>query len=1091
MSNDTVSTQKVSEVKDDGKNAIVTGLAAGARVVADVENATWATVTRVHRQRIERRQRLAGERAKRNSFARSHAGREVNVADARFPQASDAGLRFRRADAASRRSMALQVARRSGNSPTAVCRRSASASSYSGASTTDLQTEVAEPIEDQLAGTPFLDHIQTRRSRAVKSRFRRTFSLQSTDTENIANVEKALQAAQKQLPTHDHAADDARRQPERTGRHFARARLEQISRSDARRDRQQLDRSGARTARRASRTSTWPARRSRRSWSTVNPNLLAADNLTLTDVVNAITPNNLRAPGGYVYQPGRETDSTCAAILPDPQAVADLPIHVTYSGTSGGTPRRGRRGSAAPAQQRRGRCIERHGGTSRRDARERDFTNRSTPCDRRGPERPSAAPANAYAVPSHAASRCAAVAQCVSDGGDRIERTRNHASATSGSERRRRARRARRATAGTSTSDRADDRALRRALACRARAVDVPVDQRASSCAQSASPSNAAACRHDRPASAQPPRRHRVRSAAAAARRPRRSSARCKLGRAERRQAHQRRCDRHRFDRRAADLVIAKRPSRRHAPHSKASRRERGDRLERSPRGAAARCERQFPEVRVPSRARAIDVHRRAGPGRRAHAARGHPAHRGRHAVLPRLVAQRHRRDDRHPDVAGRRRSFVDEDFDFTLDTISLHGDDAGDRHPYRRLDGRARKHRAASRRRRRTADAALNGRSEIGLAAIVITLVDVVVFLPIAFVGGQVGVNSHEFAIVVIVATLTSLFVSFTVTPSLAGLWSLKSTWKPWKPIRWFDARFNGLRARYARTVAARGDGPPVADPHRRGGACVARVSARADRARRRRLHPGRRPRHHLRAGRVPAGHPLTQTIAVMSQLEARRKQVVTPHDLQYETTIAGAYSAAFGGFVQEGNVGQISIFLNTRSHTSTYDLRRRTCMQRYRQVEPGAHRSASRRRRSRAAAISSRSTSWSRRRAAPIRRRTPRKVFAALQEHAGRDRRAEQRDQRRAADGESTSTAPRCRRSTSATGTAAAAVEAAFGGDVATQIETPTDGLTDIEVIYPRSGADLARRRARRFRCARRTAASCGSATSRTFNMCPAPLC
>jgi multidrug efflux pump subunit AcrB len=37
--------------------------------------------------------------------------------------------------------------------------------------------------------------------------------------------------------------------------------------------------------------------------------------------------------------------------------------------------------------------------------------------------------------------------------------------------------------------------------------------------------------------------------------------------------------------------------------------------------------------------------------------------------------------------------------------------------------------------------------------------------------------------------------------------------------------------------------------------------------------------------------------------------------------------------------------------------------------------------------------------------------------------------------------------------TGTAASAVEAAFGGDIATQIETPVKGLTDIEVIYPRS--------------------------------------
>ncbi len=35
--------------------------------------------------------------------------------------------------------------------------------------------------------------------------------------------------------------------------------------------------------------------------------------------------------------------------------------------------------------------------------------------------------------------------------------------------------------------------------------------------------------------------------------------------------------------------------------------------------------------------------------------------------------------------------------------------------------------------------------------------------------------------------------------------------------------------------------------------------------------------------------------------------------------------------------------------------------------------------------------------------------------------------------------------------TGTAAQAVRAAFGGDGATQIETPNKGLTDIEVTYP----------------------------------------
>ena len=51
--------------------------------------------------------------------------------------------------------------------------------------------------------------------------------------------------------------------------------------------------------------------------------------------------------------------------------------------------------------------------------------------------------------------------------------------------------------------------------------------------------------------------------------------------------------------------------------------------------------------------------------------------------------------------------------------------------------------------------DAAIKGRTQIGPAAIVITLVDVVVFLPIAFLPGTVGRFLSEFALVVVTATL------------------------------------------------------------------------------------------------------------------------------------------------------------------------------------------------------------------------------------------------------------------------------------------------------------------------------------------------
>ncbi|MFA7249850.1 MAG: efflux RND transporter permease subunit [Dehalococcoidia bacterium] len=66
--------------------------------------------------------------------------------------------------------------------------------------------------------------------------------------------------------------------------------------------------------------------------------------------------------------------------------------------------------------------------------------------------------------------------------------------------------------------------------------------------------------------------------------------------------------------------------------------------------------------------------------------------------------------------------------------------------------------------------EAALMGRAEIGLAAIAITLVDVVVFAPTGLVSGQIGGFFKEFGFTIAGATLTSLLVSFTLTPLLAA---------------------------------------------------------------------------------------------------------------------------------------------------------------------------------------------------------------------------------------------------------------------------------------------------------------------------------
>ncbi|HET6276633.1 MAG TPA: efflux RND transporter permease subunit [Candidatus Cybelea sp.] len=97
--------------------------------------------------------------------------------------------------------------------------------------------------------------------------------------------------------------------------------------------------------------------------------------------------------------------------------------------------------------------------------------------------------------------------------------------------------------------------------------------------------------------------------------------------------------------------------------------------------------------------------------------------------------------------------------------------------------------------------DAAINGRSEIGGAAVAITMVDVVVFLPIAFLPGIVGAYLREFGAVIVIATLFSLFVSFTLTPLLAARWSVlkRSKGQP----EWMTA-LGSLKATLALSAAA-----------------------------------------------------------------------------------------------------------------------------------------------------------------------------------------------------------------------------------------------------------------------------------------------
>jgi HAE1 family hydrophobic/amphiphilic exporter-1 len=340
--------------------------------------------------------------------------------------------------------------------------------------------------------------------------------------------------------------------------------------------------------------------------------------------------------------------------------------------------------------------------------------------------------------------------------------------------------------------------------------------------------------------------------------------------------------------------------------------------------------------------------------------------------------------------------------------------------------------------------NAAIEGRAEIGAAAIVITFVDVVVFFPIAFIGGQVGRQLVEFAIVVVISTLTSLFVSFTVTPTLAGLWALKSHWKPPAFIDWFSNGFDGVRDWYAHRVLPWG---------LKNGVLVAAFCAVT---------------FGIAVSLVPLGfvgeeyipttdrgqifmqltYPIGTPLAHVRDAAFKVAHVVDAQsDVDAEATTAGGYSAAFGGFVVQSNVAQLTIFLK--------DNRKFSTVQWVPKLAAVAHRAAPD-----AIAVVVPSTGQTGGNKQPIDfivsditggDPTPYaiKVLALLKSTPGAT----------SVNSSGTSLAPevsiefnraKMQALDVSLGTAAEAAGAAFGGDVATQFETPA-GLEQVQVIYP----------------------------------------
>jgi len=98
---------------------------------------------------------------------------------------------------------------------------------------------------------------------------------------------------------------------------------------------------------------------------------------------------------------------------------------------------------------------------------------------------------------------------------------------------------------------------------------------------------------------------------------------------------------------------------------------------------------------------------------------------------------------------------------------------------------------------------ATLDGRKEIGFSAMAITMVDVVVFLPIALIDTIIGEILRQYSVTIVVSTLMSLFVCYTITPWLASRFGQVThlSAKNWfhRPLIWFEGIITKLTDWYS----------------------------------------------------------------------------------------------------------------------------------------------------------------------------------------------------------------------------------------------------------------------------------------------------
>ncbi len=206
---------------------------------------------------------------------------------------------------------------------------------YPGASTTEMRDAIVRPLEDQIAGAPDLSYIETSIQPGQAS-IVAVFSLTSDQNTDLVQVQGRVQNSLHQLP-------DDLPTPQISIYNPSEAVVTSLSASSRTLSLGDLSAIVTNTVVPAIEQVPGVSYVQENGAVTasiqvnVKPQALQSSGFTLTDVINAVANNNVRAPGGIVYQPNRETNLDIRGDITDVPSVSSLLLgnSTTASSSSG------------------------------------------------------------------------------------------------------------------------------------------------------------------------------------------------------------------------------------------------------------------------------------------------------------------------------------------------------------------------------------------------------------------------------------------------------------------------------------------------------------------------------------------------------------------------------------------------------------------------------------------------------------------------------------------------------------------------------------------------------------------------------------